>query len=547
MKLFNKCSVMMLAGAALLASCSDIDDMTPAGGTHLLSQVKETNTLIPSRADATFNGMYNMMCKPLATYGTSGNRADDFGYASAAFSQDLEGADAVSDDNDYNWFSTALEYSTRTANYANPYMRYKLPYNQIGVCNELINSLPENSNKWAQAKAVRAFAYMSLAPYFAFAYQVDPNAPCVPLLTDGCDYTNNPRATVAEVYEFIIKDLDEAIAVLDQDNTLRGTNKLLVDKNVAYGLRARANLLMGNYEAAANDADVAMEGYSPASIADVSKPSFCQIAEENWIWGYEILEDMTLAGNSSYATPSSWVSSFSGNGYAPATGTYACINTLLYNKISDTDIRKQWWVDENLHSSLLNNLTWTYAKGSASGQNIATLAYDDKLEFTPYTNVKFGMKTGIGSTINTNDWPLMRVEEMILIKAEGLARTGKEDQAKQVLINFVKTNRDPSYSVDDRGLGLLDEIWFQRRVELWGEGFYVMDMKRLQKPLVRFHNGVPTNCPDAFKFNMRADDGWLNMRFPQREMDNNKGIIDNFGGNLPVPGQEPGLYDGVTD
>ena len=60
----------------------------------------------------------------------------------AALSQDCEGADLVMADNNYNWFSTALSLQTRNADYANPYMRYKMPYNQIGVCQEIIKAYP---------------------------------------------------------------------------------------------------------------------------------------------------------------------------------------------------------------------------------------------------------------------------------------------------------------------------------------------------------------------------------------------------------------------
>ena len=117
----------------------------------------------------------------------------------------------------------------------------------------------------------------------------------------------------------------------------------------------------------------------------------------------------------------------------------------------------------------------------------------------------------------------------------------------KILESFVKTYRDPSYSSNGRGLDLTDEIWFQRRVELWGEGFFMFDAKRLGKPVVRTHGADTTNVPDAFAFNIAADDGWLNMRFPQDEMDNNIGIIDNKGGSVPIPGQNSNLRDGVTD
>ena len=169
-----------------------------------------------------------------------------------------------------------------------------------------------------------------------------------------------------------------------------------------------------------------------------------------------------------------------------------------------------------------------------------------KVETDPYTNIKFGMKSGIGSTLNNSDWPLMRVEEMILIQAEGYAMSGNEAKAREILTNFVKNYRDPNYTIPSART-LQDEIWFQRRVELWGEGFAVSDARRLGKNIVRFHGAGTTNFPDAFTFNIAADDPFLNMRFSQAEKDNNMGVIDNEGGEQPVAGQNPNLRDGVTD
>ena len=169
------------------------------------------------------------------------------------------------------------------------------------------------------------------------------------------------------------------------------------------------------------------------------------------------------------------------------------------------------------------------------------------MEFLPFTNIKFGQLSGVGNILNNSDFPLMRVEEMILIQAEGLAKSGNDAQAIQVLENFVKNYRDPQYSVSGRGLSLADEIWFQRRVELWGEGLVTGDMKRLGKPLVRFHGAGTSNEPDAFQFNLEANDGWLNMRFPQRETNTNFGIKNNDGGVAPKIGNQPELRDGVTD
>ena len=205
-------------------------------------------------------------------------------------------------------------------------------------------------------------------------------------------------------------------------------------------------------------------------------------------------------------------------------------------------------MDENIYSPLLNGLTWDAGEaGKASGQDIADFEYDDKLAFVPYTNVKFGCDP-IGTTDNAEDMPLMRVEEMILIQAEGYLKSGNDAKAKQILEDFVKTYRDPEYVVTFGGRNLADEIWFQRRVELWGEGFGIHDTKRLNKPLVRFL-GTPesTNASPAFRFNMAADDGWLLMRFSNSELNTNFSIVDNTNGELPKMDQNPTLRDGVTD
>jgi hypothetical protein len=462
-----------------------------------------------------------------------------------AFSSDMEAADLVTANSGYNWFSVCGMLASRNADYANPYIRYAAPYNEIAAANEIISTYPSDAQdsevlyKLAQARAIRAYSYLNLVPYFQFPYSSSADLPCVPLVTEKTEnFTENPRASVGQIYALIMSDLDWAIENLE--GYVR-TDKSRIDRQVAYGLRARANLNMGNWDAAASDAALAAAGYVPAGIAEVSRPSFYRLDEHNWIWGYDMTTD--VAQTNPYATASSWIRSFSGDGYAPATQVYSCINNILYDKIADSDVRKGWWVNAELQSPLLEGLSW----GGASGNDIATLEIEDvKLPFLPYTNVKFGMNA-VGSTNNDEDWPLMRVEEMILIQAEGMVRSGSRDEGKELLENFVRTYRDPSYSADAGGRILEDEIWFQRRVELWGEGFSNNDTRRLGKPLVRFIDASSSNVPAAFRFNMTADDPWWLMRFPKAETNTNLAIVDNTGGSRPIQDQYPELRDGVTD
>ena len=230
---------IMAAGA-----CSQMDGLEPQGGIILTEQLQEVNTVIPSRADASFNGMYTKIGAPESVLGSG--RPDDFGFVMMAFSNDIEAADVVLANSGYNWFSACGFLSSRNADYANPYIRYAAPYNTIAAANEILKSYPSDTedaairHKLAQAKAVRAFAYLNLAPYFQFGYAAGAqDQPCVPLVTEETtDFTNNPRASVADIYALIISDLTYAIENLgdyvrsDKSRIDRQTARTLPDKNI---------------------------------------------------------------------------------------------------------------------------------------------------------------------------------------------------------------------------------------------------------------------------------------------------------------------------
>lgn len=551
-----------MASAAVLSltACNDLNEQEYEGNKYLSADQRlATNEVIPERVKATYDGMFNYIGKGGTSGLGKGQRPDDFGLVMALLAGDLEGADAAAGDNNYNWFSVCSDLSSRNANYANPYIRYVIPYKQMGVANQVISSYPADTQDktaityMASARTIRAYDYMMLAPYFQFGYEQAADQPCVPLLSDSVDATLNPRATVKQVYAVIMNDLNYAVEHLDAERS----NKQYINVDVALGLRARANLAMGKWADAAVDAEKVISSgrYTPATREEVSVPGFDDATKGDghaWIWAVLRTEAdaQDNAGYGNSQSPSAWNCAFSGNGYAAATGNTPVINQLLYDKIPATDVRKGWWINAQKHSPNWANLTWTNPSTGkvAKGDQIADFTIKDvKVALEPYTNIKFGMKNGVGNSVNMNDFPLMRIEEMYLIAAEGYAKSGNEAKAREILTNFVKTYRDPNYDINGRGLSLADEIWFQRRVELWGEGFFTVDAKRLGKPIVRFHQGKTNNFPTAYQFNVAADDGWLNMRFPQSEKNNNLSIVDNEGGSLPVSGQNGNLRDGVTD
>lgn len=546
MKLNKKLYVFALGGL-LFTSCVDLNT-APEGGTFTSEQKSEVVLALPQRLAADVNGMFASIGKQYCVFGTASSRHDDAGYPTVCLSQDLNGPDMVSDNSNYNWFSVSSSYEDRNDTYANPYMRWAVFYNQLKLANDILATIPADIDDptlkiyQAQARAIRAFDFLCLVPYYQFKYKGHEDQPSVPIITENMegDPSNNPRAPLSAVYELIMSDLDAAITALAGYTR---TSKAEIDQKVAYGLRARANLYMENWAAAASDANNAMAGYSPYTRAQVSKPTFIDANDQNWMWAI-ILTPTNIPD--AYPSWPAVLGSFSGDSYSAGVGCYKSVNRLLFDKIPSSDVRKGWWVDDKLESPNLATVTW----GGATGNAVAKLAITDvKLPFVPYTNVKFGQYGFIGNNINAGDWCIMRVEEMILIKAEATAMAGNLAAGKQILQDFVKTYRDPSFvSAASSAEDFQNEVWLQRRIELWGEGFSMSDIMRLGKNVVRFTPSITSNFPDAFKFNLASNDGWLLLRIPQRETNNNRGIplsANNNEGTLPVSGAGSGLTDGV--
>ena len=354
----------------------------------------------------------------------------------------------------------------------------------------------------------------------------------------------NPRATNAEIYKQIYDDLTQAISDLEG---FQRSGKSAVNQNVAYGMRARVNLVMNNWGEAATDAASAMEGFSLLTKEDVSAPGFNEATASSWIWA-GLYKAADTPANYRNITWGGHLCSFN-KGYTTSQGLYKRINSLLYNMIPETDVRKGWWIDTNLSSPLLDHMDWDGVTGSA----ISSLSIPNvKRAFVPYTNVKFApFENKCGTDINAGDWCIMRAEEMLLIQAEAMAMGGNLNGGKSLLENWVKTYRNEEYTcAASTPEAFQNEVWLQRRIELWGEGHAYTDIMRLKKNVVRCTTAGKSDYPDAWAFNIAADDGILLMRIPTRETNANAAIDpikdNNTGGTFPVHGSGAGLTDGVV-
>lgn len=120
-----------------------------------------------------------------------------------------------------------------------------------------------------------------------------------------------------------------------------------------------------------------------------------------------------------------------------------------------------------------------------------------------------------------NDEVFMRVEEMYLIAAEGYARAGGPDHldaAKEILAALLE-QRDAATAamVSDMSQDeLLETIYYNWRVEMWGEGKGLLTMKRFQKTVT-----LGTNNLYHKNEQLSWDDERLTFTIPQREIANN--------------------------
>ena len=546
MKMNNRYFVALLGSAMLLTtSCSDLDT-NPSGSTMSDGQLNEVLAQDPSKLKSEVSGMYANMIEYGAItqwYGTGQPRHYDFGYASTMMMMDASGQDEPSQVSGYNWYNKPLRFVDRTANSETTYFIWNQCYKNIKVANDVLKSVDlENLSDVAksyvgQAYAMRAFEYFTLIQLYQFTYKGHEDAAGVPIVTEKtaeAEANNNPRAAVKDVYKQIMDDLNIAIDYLTDSRSAKSE----INRQVAYGLRARVNLVMQNWSDAATDAKKAAEGYTPLSKDAAAAPGFNDVSASNWIWGNIVDESNDIVKFGILNFPS-MMCSFTGNGYSP---TYACrmINSKLWKEIPSTDVRKGWWIDENLNSPIVNPKYVVHQEDEDEDGNVVKyLAVynqtgDEVADITePYTNVKFGAyKNQYGNELNACDIPLMRVEEMILIQAEATAMGGNVEEGKRILENFVRTYRDPSYTCNaTTAEGVQDAVWFQRRVELWGEGFSFTDLLRLKKPLDR----TGANYEVSVRFNLPAESPIFLYLIPEDEENHNEALVGNNNPVVAVP------------
>lgn len=453
--------------------------------------------------------------KQLFAFSPSGSgRHDDYGQKSVDLQMDIMANDMVVHAQGYGWYNRVYQYTswavpTDGAISSNTWYYYydivKQVNQLLGVVDDVADATSDDKAKIkGQLLGYRAYCYYFLINLWQQTYKGHENSPGVPLYLGG-ELQPKGRGTVKQVYDQIIADLTTAESFLDGKDRNDVTE---INVDVIRGFRARVALLQEDWATAEQYAHKARQSYvlfSGADIDPVNNTSlFSSIATQEWMWGALIPEvDATY-----YASYFSHMDINTG-GYA-SLGGQKKITKALYDSIPDADARKKWWTAPG---------TWVANGSDPNDANV------------DYNQVKHEAKDP--STWDS-DYLFMRASEMYLIEAEALARQGNEAEAQNVMRELIfSTDRNPTYDPTIyNGQALINHILLQRRIELWGEGFSLIDIKRLHTGLNRptgADNHWGLNCTGKTNYNPilfttgDADSRFL-MRIPQKELDNNSAM-----------------------
>lgn len=513
--------LILTISSFVLSGC--LDETEPMGSTITTEQKSKVDAAILTTGVGLDAWMNN--------YNTVGNSNHwDFGYPALMIQRDLLGQDMVYNPA-YNQFGSWYGVTSALGpDYTVSQFPWRWYYKWIFNANELITLVPDPSivpseivTALGKAYFYRALAYFDLGRlYLKGSYANNPEELTVPHVTEQTvDVANNPRKPASELFALILEDLDKAATYLKDAPT---SNKNVPTLAATYGLYARVYLEMGKWVEAENYAKQAQEGFSPLTQAQWldRKNGFNTPNNNNsWIWCTSTSKDNDVVQTGII----NWTSFMSPEQYygynGPGGGNSGFfIDRHLYDLIPETDFRKKSYKGPGI----------AVAELESDFPDVAGLPNYSSFKFRPSQGEFENYEVASASSV-----PLMRVEEMILIEAEAATRQSAT-RGQQLLENFVKKYRDPAYSSSGASEDLIiNEIWTQRRIELWGEGFATFDIKRLNKGITRSYTG--TNHPTSKRFNTSTAPNWMNYCIVRTEFNNNFSI--NPDENNPAPVTPP--------
>jgi tetratricopeptide (TPR) repeat protein len=489
---------LLVATSFLGVGCSE-DFLDPVRDTRTLTaeQVAAAAEFNPAIIQGGVDGLYNFLIEPGGIAGTG--RHYDLGQKGVDIWLDMLSSDMALSSNSYGWYqNTANLISTVDFTRQENNIIWSYYYKVISTSNEIIGQLGGNDNvpasevtrhQYAQAKALRAYAYFYLAQIFQRTN--DLTQPILPFY-NGTSADTAAKVPASQIYASIETDLLQAIDLLS-DYTRPSKDK--IDVWVAKGLLAYTYAAQGNYASAKTVSEeiITSSGYAMTTRGQLAFPGsgsgFNDVNTASWMWGFDLTEELGHQlvdwwGQMDYFTYS----------YAWA-GDRKSIDTGLLAAIPTGDIRRT---------------------------QFGTTGTTNRMPINKFFDPG---RTAGGQYVITTDLIFMRLDEFYLLSAEASAKTGDEATAKNRLkdlmtIRFAGATAAAAAYVDPlSGQALKDAIYLNTRIELWGEGKSYLAMKRNEATVTRGTNHV-FRASSSFVW----DSDEMSFEIPQAEILNNPAI-----------------------
>ena len=331
-------------------------------------------------------------------------------------------------------------------------------YDLINACNTLLQDdvlaildAGDADRVKGEALFLRGWTLFELTRFFGLPYEPGQanGQPGVPIMLtptkDVSDAVKVPRNTVEECYAQAVEDLTTARDLLPTENDVYATSF------AARAVLARVGLQMGNYSAAATEANYVIEN-GPFTLMPTPLQAFNNSANS--------AEDIFALQNN-VASNTNWLTVMYASLNGAGRGDYE-IQQVFLDRFDPADLRGMYQEDTD-PSSTIDDITTMYYTGVgniANSGGINTAKWGDY-----YRNI-----------------PLIRLAEMYLIRAEANfedpgADIGPNSPTED--INVVRARAQaPLYVTAGR-----DEIREERYLELCWEGQRFHDLKRWKEDI----------------------------------------------------------------
>ncbi|HEY4148068.1 MAG TPA: RagB/SusD family nutrient uptake outer membrane protein [Chitinophagaceae bacterium] len=337
-------------------------------------------------------------------------------------------------------------------------------YTTINACNVFIDGMNKTgttvvgatlgANYIAEAKLIRALAYLSLVQFYARPYAdgngAKPGLPLriTPIVGPGSSLL--VRSTVAQIYTQILADLNDAEAGLPLSYSSAYNNTTRAHRNTAIALKTRVYLTMQDYANTITEGNKIVTAAAPfkatTGVPDSLQPNITTV----------------------FKTPYTSTESILSMPMTTTTGDYpGTQNQLGYYYYQQSAIgTAEYSLNPN---GIIANVGW--------------LASDARRGYIYGTVTKYMSKYATPSPY-TDYVPVIRYSEVMLNLAEAIARkTNSIDPQAVALLNAVRHRSDAATTFTAGSFAtatdLINAILTERRIEFLGEGLRNNDLMRL--------------------------------------------------------------------